>query len=311
MEHDEQLITGGSDNLPQATNADLHLRAADVLETMTDAFIALDRQWRVIYVNREAARMSGKPPEEFLGKTVWKEWPALCGTQIERECRRAVAERVPVQFEFFCPDLMQAWVEIHAYPSEDGLNIFFRDITEHKLQEQERREAAARHRAFLRDVLASVTEGRLRLCDEINPLPPFLTPVGEPLTLTGSSLTEFRARVQSAARRAGFSDDRVFGLLAAAGECAMNAVAHAGGGVGSVSVKDDDTVQVRVEDHGHGIAVDSLPRATLEKGFTTAGTLGYGFKMMLEAVDRVWLQTGEQGTIVVMEQDHVAKPEWP
>ena len=90
----------------------------------------------------------------------------------------------------------------------------------------------------------------------------------------------------------------------------MNAVVHAGGGTGSVSVKDSDTVQVRVEDHGHGIAVESLPRATLEKGFTTAGTMGYGFKLMLEAVDRVWLQTGTDGTTVVMEQDRLARPEW-
>ncbi len=292
-------------------NADLRLRAADVLETMTDAFVALDREWRVIYVNGETVRMSGKPPQELLGKTIWDEWPAACGTLIEREYRRAVAERVPVQFEFDYPGRHQVWLEVHAYPSEDGLNIFFRNITERKQQEQERRDAGARQRAFLRDVLASVTEGRLRLCDESHPLPPHLAPVGEPLALTGASLTAFRARVQSAASGAGFPEDRLFGLIAAAGECAMNAVVHAGGGIGSVSVRNGDTVQVRVEDHGHGIAVETLPRATLEKGFTTAGTMGYGFKLMLEAVDRVWLQTGNAGTCVVMEQDRLAKPDWP
>ena len=254
--------------------------------------------------------MSEKAPAEFLGKTVWEEWPATRGTLIEREYRRAVAEGVPVQFEFQYPGPRHVWVEIHAYPSEDGLNVFFRNITQRKQREQERQEAAARQRAFLRDVLASVTEGRLRLCDDTAPLPAPLTPFGGSLALSASSLADFRACVQEAARSLGFSEERTFGLIAAAGECAMNAVVHAGGGMGSVSVRDGDTVQVRVEDHGHGIAVEALPRATLEKGFTTAGTLGYGFKVMLDAVDRVWLQTGSEGTVVVMEQDRLAKPEW-
>ncbi len=291
-------------------NAELHLRAADVLETMTDAFVALDRQWRVIYVNGETARMSQKTPDAFLGKTVWEEWPATRDTLIEHEYRRAVAEQVPVQFEFQYPGPQHIWVEIHAYPSEDGLNVFFRNITERKQREQERQESAARQRAFLRDVLASVTEGKLRLCDDVTCLPASLTPWNEPIALTTSTLSELRTLVQTAARTAGFAEECIFGLVTAAGECAMNAVVHAGGGTGIVSVTNGDTVQVRIEDHGHGIAVESLPRATLEKGYTTAGTLGYGFKMMLEAVDRIWLLTGSEGTTVVIEQDRLSKPEW-
>ncbi|MBV9848183.1 MAG: PAS domain-containing protein [Armatimonadetes bacterium] len=289
----------GKSRQRQTPDAELHLRATDVLEAMTDAFIALDREWRVIYVNAEAARMGGKAPEEILGRTVWEAWPTTRSVRIEREYRRAIAERTSVQFEFQYPGPQPIWVEIHAYPSDDGLNIFFRDITERKQREQERR-------AFLRDVLASVTEGKLRLCDETTPLPRRLTWLGEPLPLTASTLTDLRTLVQAAAHDAGFSEERAFGLITAAGECAMNAVVHAGGGMGSVSVADGDTVQVRVEDHGRGIAVESLPRATLEKGFTTAGTLGYGFKMVLEAVDRVWLQTGPTGTTVVIEQDRLS-----
>jgi hypothetical protein len=46
-----------------------------------------------------------------------------------------------------------------------------------------------------------------------------------------------------------------------------------------------------------------LHRATLERGFTTAGTMGHGFWLMLKTVDRVWLLTGAAGTTVVIEQD--------
>ena len=83
----------------------------------------------------------------------------------------------------------------------------------------------------------------------------------------------------------------------------MNAVTH-GGGVGTawVSAGDDGTVQVRVEDHGAGIQMANLPRATLARGFSTKATLGHGLKLMLETIDRLYLLTGPTGTTVVIEQ---------
>lgn len=106
-------------------------RVTNILESMTDAFVALDRQWRIAYVNQEAARLNRQKPEEIVGKTHWEQWPWSVGTQVEREYRRAIAEQVAVHFEEFYEPL-SIWFEIHAYPSEDGLGIYFRDITERK-----------------------------------------------------------------------------------------------------------------------------------------------------------------------------------
>jgi len=61
-------------------------------------------------------------------------------------------------------------------------------------------------------------------------------------------------------------------------------------------------VQVRVSDHGEGIAVENLPRATLERGHSTKATLGHGMKMMLQTTDALWLLTGTTGTTVVLVQ---------
>ncbi len=70
-------------------------------------------------------------------------------------------------------------------------------------------------------------------------------------------------------------------------------------------------MQVWVKDWGRGIEVEDLPRAALSKGYTTAGSLGHGMKMMLESTDRLWLLTGPHGTTVVMEQDRLPpKPAW-
>ena len=76
----------------------------------------------------------------------------------------------------------------------------------------------------------------------------------------------------------------------------MNAVVHGGGGEGQVCVDGSGAVQVWVRDAGTGITMEHLPRATLERGYTTVGTLGHGFWLMLNLVDRLWLLTGPDGT---------------
>ena len=91
----------------------------------------------------------------------------------------------------------------------------------------------------------------------------------------------------------------------------MNAAVHAGGGEGRVCAGTEGTVQVWVRDYGQGINVENLPRAALSKGYTTAGSLGHGMKMMLESTDRLWLLTSPEGTTVVMEQDRLPPaPTW-
>ena len=109
-----------------------------------------------------------------------------------------------------------------------------------------------------------------------------------------------------------FSEERSQDLETAVGEAAMNAVVHAGGGQGWVCTSAAGTVQVWITDTGTGITMEHLPRATLERGFTTAGTLGHGFWLILRMVDRLWLLTGPTGTTLVLEQDAVStEPLWP
>ena len=111
----------------------LHLRAADILERVADAFIALDREWRIVYANREACRINQKSSAEFVGKIHWEEWPAAVGTELERQFRHAMDAQVDVHFEHrYTTGPYDVWLEIEAYPSEDGLNLFYRDITARK-----------------------------------------------------------------------------------------------------------------------------------------------------------------------------------
>src|SRR6185437_6036260 len=97
----------------------------------------------------------------------------------------------------------------------------------------EAHEAALRQRAFLKDVLVSVTEGRLRLCDTADMLPPALPAFCGPVALTREAgLRTLRAYAMEAARLCGLPEARRMDLVTGASEAGMNAITHGGGGSG-------------------------------------------------------------------------------
>jgi PAS domain S-box-containing protein len=110
-------------------------QAAAILESITDGFVAVDREWRFTYVNTEAERINGIRREDQIGKKQWELFPATRGTVLEREWCRAVAEHVPVQFEFYY-EPGKAWFLNKAYPTKGGgLSVFYHDITTRKRSE--------------------------------------------------------------------------------------------------------------------------------------------------------------------------------
>lgn len=200
-----------------------------------------------------------------------------------------------------------------------------REIAERKAVEEERSGAVAQREAalvenarltraaadlseqqrdFFKKVLLSVTEGRLILCDSKSELPKPLVPCGDPIPLRGpNDIFLFRRAVEDAAVGLNLTNDRCDDLLTAASEAAMNALVHAGGGHGRICAgRDEDRLQVWIVDNGKGIEFATLPEAVLRKGYSSAGTLGHGFKMIHSFADRVYILTGPQGTTVVIEQ---------
>jgi PAS domain S-box-containing protein len=118
-------------------------RITNILESITDAFVAVDRQWRFTYINERALTTLQRTREELLGKNMWEEFPEAVGLPAYREYHRAMTSGNSVHFEEFNPWL-DIWVEINAYPSEGGLAIYFREITERKRAEEERDRLRAR-----------------------------------------------------------------------------------------------------------------------------------------------------------------------
>lgn len=109
----------------------------EILEKTTDAFFAVDREWKFIYLNPEAETLLGRGRDEVIGKELWKEFPHLNGSPFEVNYRRVMVDQMPVEFE--ASDAAgKVWFEMRAYPSGGGVSVFFRDVTERKRAEEER-----------------------------------------------------------------------------------------------------------------------------------------------------------------------------
>jgi PAS domain S-box-containing protein len=121
---------------------------ATLLESITDPFYALDRSWRFTYANQRALDYFGKPREELLGRSLWDLFPVGRGTEFQRQYERALCEQRSVSFEAFSP-FSARWIEVHAYPTPQGLAVDFRDISERKQAEAALRQAEERYRAFV------------------------------------------------------------------------------------------------------------------------------------------------------------------
>ncbi|MFC0251873.1 sensor domain-containing protein [Massilia consociata] len=109
--------------------------AQDIIECMTDGFVAFDKQWRYTYVNAHAARMFGTTPQALLGRTYLECFPDAQGTRFELAYRQAMRERIAVHIEDYYPPWGR-WFENHIYPAADGISVFFHEITERKVAEQ-------------------------------------------------------------------------------------------------------------------------------------------------------------------------------
>ncbi|WP_375510238.1 GAF domain-containing protein [uncultured Nostoc sp.] len=119
------------------------IRIANLLESITDAFFALDKKWRFTYINGQAELLLQKTQNELLGKNIWEVFPELIDTTFHREYHRAILEQVSVEFEEFYPP-QKCWLQVHAYPAKDGLSVYFQDITERQRTAEALRESEER-----------------------------------------------------------------------------------------------------------------------------------------------------------------------
>ena len=131
-------------------------RATDILESISDAFFAVDEEWNFTYINGKAEEFWGRSREELRGKNVWGEFPQAVDSEFYRQIKRAMEEGVTTEFETISP-AMGGWVAGRAYPSREGLSVYFQDVTEHRRAQEELRGSRDQLAAILRGAAEGIT----------------------------------------------------------------------------------------------------------------------------------------------------------
>ena len=114
---------------------DLLQQRDTILSSISDAFSALDGEWRYTYVNEKLSELAGIPKEEMIGRVIWEIVPEAVGTEFFKRCHRARETGKPEHFENFY-EPWDRWLDTRIYPTRDGLVIFREDVTERRKQEE-------------------------------------------------------------------------------------------------------------------------------------------------------------------------------
>lgn len=120
-------------------NHTFNSQAADILESISDGFYALDKNWIFTYINKQAEPLINSKREFLIGKNIWNEFPDAAGTALYRQFQTAAETGKPVHFEEYY-DPLQAWYEIRVYPSKSGLSVYFTNINDRVKKQQEKEE---------------------------------------------------------------------------------------------------------------------------------------------------------------------------
>src|SRR3954469_14787098 len=107
---------------------DVERRFIDVLDRVSDAIVALDGDWRLVYVNEAAETHFGAPRDQMLGKVCWELFPETAESSVRLQYEQAVAQMTPVELETISPVTKRA-VKQRLHPSPSGLTIYFRDLS--------------------------------------------------------------------------------------------------------------------------------------------------------------------------------------
>jgi PAS domain S-box-containing protein len=152
------------------TVADITARKRDseqsrvILESITDGFFALDREWRFTYINPQGERLLDRTANKLLGNVIFQVYTGIPGTDIEQVYRRAAAGTACSVTSFYADH--DRWYEIHAYPAPEGISVYFRDVTQRMRADEALRESNILLQAISDStddvIFAKDIDGRLR-----------------------------------------------------------------------------------------------------------------------------------------------------
>ncbi|RNI29242.1 PAS domain S-box protein [Rufibacter latericius] len=131
-----------------------------VFESITDAFFMLGRDWRFKLVNSEFERVLQVEKQDCLGKTIWEVFPALINSNFYHFYKKALNTGQSIKFEAFLEE-SDIWLEVKAFPSDEGLSVYFSDITDRVRAIQEREKLSLVASKISNGVIITDPRGRI------------------------------------------------------------------------------------------------------------------------------------------------------
>jgi PAS domain S-box-containing protein len=120
-------------------------RSRGILDSMGEGFVLVGPDFQVLDINDAALRIENRSRGEIVGKSFWEAWPGSEEAEVGRLCKRVMTERHPERLvhEYAWPEGHKAWLELRVYPSQDGLALFMRDVTQQRKAEEANAHLAA------------------------------------------------------------------------------------------------------------------------------------------------------------------------
>ena len=138
-------------------------RLTCVLESITDAFFAVDCSYRLTYVNPEAERLWKHSREDLLGRSLWEVFPEAVGGSFYHMYDQVMRTGRPAHLEDrYAP--FDRWFEVHAHPAVEGLAVYFRDVTERHRADESIRRALKEKEVLLREIHHRVKNNLQVIC---------------------------------------------------------------------------------------------------------------------------------------------------
>jgi len=135
----------------------------NILESISDAFYALDKDYNFTYLNKSAQKLLNRNENELLGKNLFKEFPELSETVFKGYLEKVKKSSKLAQFEFYFPPF-KIWFDECIYPSKEGFSIYFKDITERKIIQEELENAYEKEN----EILESISDAFLAVDNDYN-----------------------------------------------------------------------------------------------------------------------------------------------
>lgn len=132
-------ITGTFQDIDERKQAELEAAKItqernEILESIGDGFFAVNKQWKVIFWNSKAAQELKRTKEELMNQNLWEVFSEAVGSDAYKQYHLAMKTKRPVHFQSFAKST-QVWYDISAYPTANGLAVYFKNITPQKLDQ--------------------------------------------------------------------------------------------------------------------------------------------------------------------------------